>query len=270
MDENKDLEKPVVEEGQEQDQSQVEDRQYTEEETIAMARGWKPKEEWDGDEAEWKPAKAFNEYGELKEKLLEKEKEAKKLNKVVQLMKDHHLRVREAAFQDAMKTLRAEKAKALEAEDFKKAELIRDQIDDLRERVDNDQPLPAHIEEEIEAESGEPDPAFFEFMDRNPWYKPGGRDEVSKKADALGYAYAQSNPDWDFKDIIKQVEKDIRKLYPEKFERPRQAVNEPGARRAGSGSSEKVKLSAEQLEVAKTFGMTPEEYAKELAGYKGR
>lgn len=277
MEQNKDLDKPINEEVVEtpvvdetQSETQVEERQYSEEEVVAMARGWKPKEEWDGPEDEWKPAKAFNEYGELKEKLLEKEREAKKLNKVVQLMKDHHLKVREAAFNDALKTLRAEKAKALEAEDFKKAEIIRDQIDDLKDRVANDQPLPDHIEEEIEAQSQEPDPAFFEFLDRNPWYKPGGRDEASKKADALGYAYAQSNPDWDFKEIIKQVEKDLRKLYPEKFERPRQVVNEPGARAGGSRPAGTVKLTEAERAVAREFGMTEAEYAKELGTYKGR
>jgi hypothetical protein len=245
--------------------------EYSEEETLAISRGWKPKEEWDGPEDEWKPAKAFNEYGELKERLLEKEKEAKKLNKVVQLMKDHHLRVREAAYNDAIKSLKAERAAALEKEDFSKAELIRDQIDDLKDRAENDQPLPDHIEEVIEQNSQEPDPAFFQFLDRNPWYKPGSSDPASKKADSLGYAYAQANPDWDFKDIIKEVEKDIRKLYPEKFERPRQVVNEPGSRAAGSRpSTEKVKLSAEQLEIAKAFDMTPEEYAKQLKTYGGR
>lgn len=254
-----------------EDDTQSDEPQYSEEETIAMARGWKPKDEWDGAEDEWKPAKAFNEYGELKEKLLDKEKETKKLNKVVQLMKDHHLKVREAAYSDALKTLRAERQEALKSDDFAKAEQIRDQIDDLKDRVANDRPLPDHIEDVIEEQTAEPDPAFFEFLDRNPWYKPGGVDAVSKKADALGYAYAQSNPEWEFKDVIKQVEKDIRKLYPEKFERPRQAVNEPGSRNQPVNSGvTKVKLSAEEAAVAKEFGMTPEQYAKELKSYRGR
>jgi hypothetical protein len=268
--ENKDLELDVVP-PVETPPEDVQTPEYTEEETIAMARGWKPKEDWDGPEDDWKPAKAFNEYGELKEKLLEKEKEAKKLNKVVTLMKDHHLRVREAAYNDALKTLRAERQEALKADDFAKAEQIRDQIDDLKDRAYNEQPLPDHIEEVIEENTRDPDPAFFEFLDRNPWYKPGGKDEISKRADALGIALAQTNPDMEFKDLIKLVEKDIRKLYPEKFTSPRQVVNEPGARGTGAGpSSGKVKLSAEEAAVAKEFGMTPEEYAKELKSYRGR
>lgn len=245
--------------------------QYTPEEHRAIAEGWKPKDQWEGDESEWKPAKAFLEFGELKNKLQESEKEKKKLNKVVELMKNHHLQVRQSAYEDALKTLRAERQAALKDENFARAEELRDRIDDLRDRQATDRALPADVQKNVDEQAHEPDPEFFKFLDRNPWYKPNGRDEMSKKADALGFAYAQANPDWGFKDVIEQVEKDIKRLYPEKFSTPRSPVNEPGAKGGGGGKAkESVSLSAEEKAVAAQFGMTEEQYAKELKTYKGR
>lgn len=245
---------------------------YTEDEQRAIEGGWKPKDQWEGPEDEWKPAKAFLEFGELKNKLQESEKDKKKLNKMVQLMKDHHLQVRQAAYEDALKTLREERKAALASEDFAKAESLRDQIDDLRDRKVNERPLPADVEKNIQEQVQEPDPEFFKFVDRNPWYKPGGRDEMSKKADQLGYAYAQGNPDWGFKEVIAQVEKDIKKLYPEKFSTPRSPVNEPGTRGTGTGGKQKedVNLTPEQKAIADGFKMSYEDYAKELKSYGGR
>jgi hypothetical protein len=243
---------------------------YTEEETIAMTRGWKPKEEWDGDEGDWKPAKVFNEIGELKEKIVSSEKELKKTNKVIQLMKEHHLNVRQSALKEAIETLKSERQAALKEQDFARAEEIRDQIDDVKDRFKKDDVLPAAVEKKIEAELQDPDPEFYAFVNRNPWYKPNGANEMSKKADALGWAYKQEDPNITFPEIIKKVEKDIRKLYPEKFESPRNPVNEGGTRGGGSGGGKAPKLSDEELAVAKNFGMTPEEYAKELQSYKGR
>jgi hypothetical protein len=258
-----------LEEGEQEVEKVQSEPEYTAEETIALARGWKPKEEWDGDEGDWKPAKAFNEVGDLKEKLAEREKDNKKLNKVVTLMKEHHLNVRQSAYEEALKTLKAERVEALKNENFAKAEEIRDQIDEMRDDFKKEDILPKEIEKEVQQQLKEPDPEFFAFMDRNPWYKPGGKDEISKRADALGYAYYQEDPKQDFKTIITKVEKDIRKLFPEKFDTPKGGPNDAGNRQGG-GSKEKVSLSREQLEVAKTFGMTPEEYAKELKSYKGR
>lgn len=250
----------------------VETPQYSEAEQLAMSKGWKPKDQWEGDEKEWKTAEVFNEVGSLKDKLNETEKEVKKLNKITAIMKEHHLNVREAAYKQAMTDLKAMRNKALEAEDFVKAEKIKDQIEEVRDRYADDDVLPPEVEETIKQESQSPDPAFGEFLERNPWYKAGSKDEMSAKADALGFAYAAADRSLTFKEVITKVEKDIRKLFPDKFQTTRSPVNDSPNRTGANGSSGagKVKLSADELEVAKTFGMTAEEYAKQLESYKGR
>ncbi len=268
------MEEKVQEEKKVEDtstESQSEAPQYTEAETLAMTRGWKPKEEWEGDEKDWKPASVFNEIGELKEKIVSSEKELKKTNKVIQLMKEHHLSVRQSAYKEAMEVLKEERQKALKEQDFAKAEEIRDEIDEVKVKFTRDDVLPKEIEKKLREDAPtDPDPEFYAFVNRNPWYKPNGSNEMSKKADALGWAYKQENPDLSFGEIIKQVEKDIKKLFPEKFDSPRNPVNESGNRSGDSSSKTKVKLSDQEREVAKSFGMTEEAYAKELLSYKGR
>jgi hypothetical protein len=257
---------PVVVEGEE-----AQSPELTPDEQLATSRGWKPKDQWDGPEDEWKPAKVFNQIGELKEQLVGKDKDLKKVNKVLDLMKEHHLRVRETAIAEAIRELKAQRAAALDEQDFGAAEKIRDQIDDVKTKFANTGALPQHIEQEVQAQTNEPDPELFAFMDRNAWYKPNSTDAMSKKADALGWAYKTENPDMPFKEIIKNVESDIRKLFPEKFATPRNPVNESGTRSSGSsGSSAKVHLTDEQKAIAKGFGMTEAAYAKELDSYKGR
>lgn len=248
----------------------VEEVQLSEDEKTALAKGWKPKDQWEGPEDEWKPAKVFNEIGELRDAVVNKDKELKKTNKVLEMVKQHHLRVREAAVAEAIKTLKAERDAALENQDFASAEKLRDKLDDLKSRGVED-PLPHAIERQIRQETSEPDPELYKFMDRNPWYKPNSKEEMSQKADALGWAYKLERPTATFKEIIELVEKDIKKMFPEKFDTPHNPVNESGSRGTGSGSGAgRVKLSEEEAAVAKAFGMTPAEYAKELAKYGGR
>lgn len=255
---------------QEQQPEKVE-KQYTDEEKTAISKGWKPKDEWEGDEADWKPAKAFNEIGILKEEISKHEREVKKLNKVNAIMAEHYRNVRQTAYDQAVKDLKAQREAALESEDFVKAERIKDKLDEVKDRYSQEGVLPKEVEKEIKSEVQSPDPEFYAFMDRNPWYKPGGKDEMSKKADALGWAYAQEDRSLTFKDVIQKVEKDIRKLYPEKFDTPKSPVNDNGNRGTTSASNKQTpKLSQEELDVARTFGMTPEEYVKAQASYKGR
>lgn len=252
----------------------VQTPEYTEAEQSAMAKGWKPKDKWieeGGSEEDWKPAKVFNEIGALKDQLTNTEKEVKKLNKITAIMKEHHLNVRDAAYKQAMTDLKAQRHKALEAEDFVKAEKIKDQMDEVRDRYDNSNDLPPEVEEVVQQANQTPDPAFTEFLERNPWYKPNTNDEMTKHADALGLAYASADRTLTFKEVITKVEKDMRKLYPEKFDTPRNPVNDGTNRTGATGkNTSKVKLSEEELAVAKAFGLTPEKYAKELEGYKGR
>lgn len=245
-----------------------------EQEQTASKDGWKPLEKWvedGGKEDDWKPAKVFNEIGSLKKKLSEAEKDLKKTNKVVTMMKDHHVRVRETAVQEAIKQLKAERIKALDKDEYGKAEQFRDRIDEIEKAAKAQTALPPEIEKEIQEQSQEPPKVFLEFAERNPWYKLGSNDAMTKRADTLGKALHEEDPTMSHADILAQVEKDIKKLFPEKFETPRGGgPNEEGSRgRSESPAAKKSNLSAAEKQMAKNFGMSEADYAKELESYRG-
>lgn len=266
---------PVVEQTPQTQEPVADTSKYTAEEQEAIDQGWKPEAEWEGDKSDWKPAKAFLEVGKLKNELKTTQGELKKANKITLKMKEHHLHVKEAAYKEAIEQLRNERKAALEEDNFRKAEEVRDKIDDLRTEHQRTMAqevaqLDQQVQQTAQVEA-QPDPAFFSFKERNPWYKEGGANEMSREADALGISYHTQNPNIPFSELILKVEKTIKKMYPEKFATRPNPVNEPGSTNVrGSDSGGSVKLSKQELEVAEMFGMTPAEYAKELQSYKGR
>lgn len=256
----------------------------TEIEQSAVTYGWQPKDAWvkDGKEAEeWVPAKHFMKFGELKQQVISKDKQLNKTEKLIRMMKDHHLKVREDAYTEARKVLMAEKRKALEENDLVLVERIKDQLEEEKERFAKQKPLPREIEEaereyvNTPVQSGPP-PEFFDFQSRNPWYKLQNQDEMSVDADKIGVAEFQyeinsakaSGRQPDLNKVYKTVETKIRKLYPEKFSTPRSPQQESGSKVGSGGKS--VKLTDDELAVAKAFGLSPEKYQTESKTYKGR
>jgi hypothetical protein len=86
----------------------------------------------------------------------------------------------------------------------------------------------------------------------------------------------QKNPNAAYPDMLKDIEVKMKKLFPEKFkgeEPPIMAVDDGGGEHGSKGtkgSSKSPKLSDVEKEVAKRFGMTPEDYAKERDKYSER
>lgn len=256
----------------------------TPDEERASSFGWKPKEKWVEEghpEDDWVPAKHFNKFGDLKNKVVEKDKQLTKQDKIIKMMKNHHTTVRETAYQEALKLVKQEREAALSEENLVKAEQARDRMDALRENYIKHGALPADIEQEIkqvEQEVKQPSnqtpPEFHDFQARNPWYTVGGEDEMSQEADKIGFAEIQAakakGKHLTADDVYKTVEIKIRKLFPEKFEKAKGPQHENGNRAAAGNSNTKTKLSDEELAVAKAFGLSPEKYAEEQGKYRGR
>ncbi len=270
---------PLVEEKKE-GETEVAQPSYSETEQQAIGFGWKPKEKWvedGGAEEEWVPAKHFLKFGDLQQRLIAKDKELTKRDKLVKMMKVHHLNVKQQAYEDALKSLKEERRAALDENDLVKAERLRDEIDEKREAFEKSKGLPPEVEE-VERETTPtftPPAAYFDFKSRNPWYveDSSNQDEMSREADRQGQAIVLAaqqrgqmiQPD----QLYREVESRIKKLYSEKFSTPKSPHSEGGTKtsgKSGSGTS----LTSEQLEVAKSFGLTPEKYAEQLRGYKGR
>lgn len=250
-------------------------------EQSAVTFGWQPREAWvkDGKSKEdWVPAKQFMKFGDLKQQLIAKDKQLNKSEKIIKLMKDHHLQVRESAYKEAVNALKAEKRAALEEQDFVAVEKIKDRIEAEKEKYAAQRTLPVDVERELaEPQQSTPPVEFFEFKESNPWYKLENQDEMSLEADKIGagefqFEAAKAQREGrqpDLKRVYKAVEVKIRKLYPEKFATPKSPQSDGGSR-GSQGSSASSKLSEEEMQVAKAFNLTPEQFKSQQKSYKGR
>ena len=80
----------------------------------AREQGWRPKEEYEGDPEKWRPAKEFVERGELFGKIDHMGKELKETRKALKMLQEHHSKVKETEYNNALKELKALQKKHLE------------------------------------------------------------------------------------------------------------------------------------------------------------
>lgn len=148
------------------------------------------------------------------------------------------------------------------------------------QRVNSFTPQKALQEEETEVKipqvqqkAAAPDPKAKSWQERNTWF--GQDEEMTSLALGLheklvkenGMAYASTD------EYYKRIDQTMRKRFPENFddevsEETTQRVSKPStvvAPATRSTSSKKIKLKASQVQIAKKLGLTPEQYALELA-----
>jgi len=141
-------------------------------------------------------------------------------------------------------------------------------------------PLPRMNEEEVERlyrpppSAPAPDPRALEWTERNPWFQ---RDEVmTYVAMATHKKLVAEGVDPQSDDYYNQIDSEVRKRFPEKFQnsqqqqqtaRRRESVVAPPSRQSvnGGGSRTRVVLSESQVKLARRLGLTPEQYASQVA-----
>ena len=96
---------PVVDEQTQQNQ-QDSTSQVDSYEQQAREQGWRPKEEYEGDPEKWRPAKEFVERGELFGKIDHMGKELKETRKALKMLQEHHSKVKETEYNNALKELK--------------------------------------------------------------------------------------------------------------------------------------------------------------------
>lgn len=236
----------------------------------ALEMGWRPKEEFEGNEEDFIDATEFVRRKPLFEKIDNVGKELRETRKALKALQAHHEKVKEAEYQHALKALREEKKAALEAGDADALIEIDDKIADAKaQEVLN--------RNNAVKEAAAPHPNFVQWAQRNPWYKTNA--ELTVVADQIGTAYAASNPDLSPDAVLKYVETRVKKLYPEQFTNPNKT--RPSAVEGGTSTPTKpVKndisnypLTEDERRVMMTFVrqniMTKEEYIEDLKKVKG-
>ena len=234
----------------------------------AMQMGWKPEAEWEGDPEDWVDAKEFIGRQKIYDRLSDANKRVKMVEKTLNEFKTHHENVAKTEYERALKTLKLERIKALEAGDSETLMEVEDRIDDVKDKIREAKQAP---------KTAEPDPEFqrvyADWSAKNTWYAtdPGLR----KEADILGYAYVQMNGPGDSPEVVlKYIEKEIRQRHPNKF--TNQQRNLPNMVEGGDGDVKKststrkidIQLSEDEERAMKKFVrlgvMTEAKYKEDL------
>lgn len=246
---------------------QQEAPQYTEMEQRAMSLGWRPKEEWDGSEDDFIDAKEFVRRQPLFEKISHQSRELKQVRQAVEALKTHLTTVREGEYQRALEALKAERRAALSDGDGEKFDRLDDEIKTVEAEV-------KQIKELAKAPAvQEVHPEFQSWMQANPWYETQNHmrifaDEVGKKLHASGMAPAE---------VLKAVEKEVRKEFPNKFSNPNKELAPKVAAsggKGGSGRADPIEASLSDVErrimdnLVRSGVMTKDEYIADLKRVK--
>ena len=219
---------------------------YSPEEVRAMQDGWKPKEQFvadGGDESEWRPAREFNDRGELFAKIDELKKELRSTKRNMGTLKTHYDKVREVEFKRAIDTLQKQKKEALEAGDAQEVVNIDERIDSTKEEMNQ-------LKQEITQVADEQavHPVFQSWLEKNKWYERNS--EMRDFADGVGFSYKNANPHLSPQEVLKYVEEKVARAYPDRFANPKKTA--PNAVESGVGprkTNSAFELSAEERRV---------------------
>ena len=261
-------EEQVVEDKKENSEEGTSQVSAVEQKAIEM--GWRPKSDFEGDEDDFIDATEFVRRKPLFEKIDHVGKELRETRKALKALQEHHTKVKEAEYQNALKQLRAEKKVALEEGDADRLIEIDEQIAEAKATEISQQ---AQQRQAAQA----PHPNFVSWVQKNTWYQSDA--ELRTVADQIGTAYAAKNPEIGPDDVLKYVEQRVRKLYPENFRNPNKERPSAVEGRTQTQASEKkdgisdYPLSDEERKAMNTFVrqgiMSKEEYIRDLKMVKG-
>lgn len=224
----------------------------------AREKGWKPREESDLPEDQWIDAREFlgrqplyDQIHALKRTIT---KQGEKFQNEMSQISDHFAKMQKVEYEKALKQLKAEKRIALEERDIAAVETINDEIKEVEEEFKAKQaetPKVTKADTSIE---------FNEWRATNQWFDQDK--ELQREAISIGTGYAINNPNLQQSDVLEYVEKRIRKIYPEKFEKKETKKMTDNSVESGVGSPRpstrskgltKNDLSSEELQVMNTL-----------------
>lgn len=234
-------------------------------ETQAREHGWKPAEEFSEDEKNsgksFRTAAEFMALKPLYDKLDERGKQIKNLEKGINTLAEHNAQIEKIAYEKALSTLKEQREVAIEDDDFKKAERLRDEMDEVKEKI---RAVRAPV---VVAPANE---AFEAWKTDNSWYESNRA--MRALADQLGNELMREGvaP----ADIMKRVTREVKAEFPDKFRNPNRD-NAPEMDVGGKGGTPKGhRLTEDEERIMNTIlrvspKLTKEKYLADLKKIKG-
>lgn len=199
MSEQENLQKEEEIPEQEQ-QEQHEER--NEVEVQARGKGWRPKEEYEGDPSDWVDADEFVKREPLYKAIHKANRETKRIKQqndhIKKMLKD----VQENAKKQALSELQKAYAQAAENNDVKTAVETHSKIVQLEKQDETELKDDANV-------------IFEEWVEANSWYNEDKA--LRREATALGYGLNAADPDMPMEELYAEVERLIKERHPDKF-----------------------------------------------------
>jgi hypothetical protein len=213
-------------------------------ENEARGMGWVPQDEWKGSEDKWTSAEEFVEKGKNIIPLLRKRVEQldsdlkmatnhnqKELDAVRQLAEETAYAKATAEYQAKLEKLEAKELEAFQSgdsEEFLKVKQAKEKLEAPEKKVTT-----------VHADTPQgPSPEFIEWSEKNKWYSEDKESEdLVIYANAYGAKLANANPNLSEKDLYKAVEKQVKTMFPHKFENPRRSESGSVEGDSGKGSA---------------------------------
>lgn len=263
-------------------QQQQSTEQTTEQKTVspveeeALAQGWVPKEEFEGDASKWVDAGEFIRRGELFKKIEHQNREIKEVRRALAAFKDHYTQVSEASYKKALADLKREYKQANREGDFEKADQLEEEIESVEQEAKTTLQQVKQVAQETQIH-----PEFASWVEKNDWYATQPHMKTFADFKGLEFAKLGLTPS----EVLKKVEAEVRKEFPNKFHNPNRdrpgAVESPGnTRNTTRGAKEDYALTPQEEAVMKTLLserdkngkplITKEQYIADLKAIKAR
>jgi hypothetical protein len=235
----------------------------------ALEQGWVPKDQWEGDPEEWRPAKEFVERGEIFKNLHSTKRELQKTQAALSAQMRHHALVFEKAHQKALADLRLEKRQAIRNQDFEQLEAVETRIEAVQAEHVQEAAQLAQVQQTAQQQES---PQFQEFTRKNPWYLTDP--DLNTEADIIGAKFLKNGGDRE--ELFDHVANEIKKRNPEKFGTVKptvrvaapSAVSAPARKAVGVKSASINDVPDYMKDVVKNFcastGMSEADYVKQL------
>lgn len=263
--ENLDQENTEIDAGSEPEQNEA--PALTAIEQRALEMGWKPRDSFTGDEDDFIDAKEFVRRKPLFDKIEHQSRELRQVRTSVAALKEHYTQVEKAAYDRAIRDLRAQQKTAIQEGDLEKYHEIQEEISTAEKQASRATQIPDPVD-------NGPDPAFVSWKEKNSWYDNDS--ELREFADTYGIGLAQRGvPPTE---VLAKVEAKVRSTYASKFQNPRRAsapaVEGSTAPRATSRSKgEDYQLTDQERRVMNALVqqgvLTKEKYIADLKKIKG-
>lgn len=185
----------------------------------ASVLGWKPREEWNGEEKEWRSAAEFLRRGEeigafmkrdlqtLRSQNAALQSQLQEMSQTMEEFREFSAKAEQRAYERAVKDLKAEKRNALREGDHERVAELEDQLDGLEPPAKPTKRPPAP----------KIDPEFLQWRSENAWFGDGGDLVATALAETLAAVVARENPGLTGRAFYDKVKERVKQEVPERF-----------------------------------------------------